>query len=212
VVCLSLRSRNAFVSPYQKQFLQKPPAHYSRAPYNPGRGSPLIPSLFLLYCFRTLLPRGRLQFIVAFVKDSAACAWNSVRLSAHLPASLFVDYNLAKENIGPAYHNIDLAYRSPHGSAPRTANCWQIPQDGSHLLREARHQALSRTCWLLGHRSPPPFLSDLRLEAASRFLTVAAAARLKPSRNFDIETCISNSNPLPRIIVCVKKGSVGSCF
>ena len=156
MVCLSLRSRNAFVSPYQKQFLQKPPAHYLRALCNPGRGFPLIPSLFLLYFFRTLLPRGRLQFIVAFVKGSAACAWNSVRLSAHLPASLFVDYNLAKENIGPAYHNIGHAYRSAHGSAPRTANCWQIPQDGSHLLREVRHQALSRTCWPLGHRPFSP--------------------------------------------------------
>jgi hypothetical protein len=147
VVCLSLRSRNAFVSHYQKQFLQRPPAHYPRAPYNPGRGFPLIPSLFLLYCFRTLLLRGRLQFIIAFVKDSAACAWNSVRLSAHLPASLFVDYNLAKENIGPAYHNIDLAYRSPHGSAPRTAAIFY----GKPVTRLCHELA---GLWDIGHRRP----------------------------------------------------------
>jgi hypothetical protein len=37
-----------------------------------------------------------------------------------------------------ADHNIDHAHCNAHGSASRTANCWQISQYGSYLLREAR--------------------------------------------------------------------------
>ena len=62
--------------------------------------------------------------------------------------------------------------------------------------------ATSFRYWLAGFGTAvtaAPF-PGLWLEAASRFLTVAVAARLKPSRTFNIERCISDSNPHPVLL------------
>lgn len=99
---------------------------------------------------------------------------------------------------------------SAHRSAPRTANCWQIPQDGSRLLREARHQALSRTCWPLGHRSPPAL--SLRSPAGSSIKISYRGCSSQTQTQQDFRYRDVHFKFKPRIIVCVKKVSVGSCF